>query len=281
MGSRGAGGQEIPITHFFQARRESVFRAWTDPDELAAWFGPAEMATPRERIRIDLRVGGRYELTMVRRDGGGEFAIGYEIVELVEPKLIVLRSDPMPDAGTQEGRVIRVEFHDRGLETRVMLSELPLPPDVPDGAEAGWRAAVDKLKAHLASGLPAGTLNPLRPLLTPRVLLRTGLAVAIAAVFGVMTESPGMVFMLGFFAVHTFFSEVDDAWRGGSRPRRLSYGPAFLFAALGALAWAASTLAESEVGSEVGPGFAAILILWMSAARGWVRGKHLEERERV
>src|SRR3954453_15515245 len=58
--------------------------------------------TPRDRIRIDLRVGGRYELTMVRRDGSGEFGISYEIVELVEPELIVLRSDPMPDMGMHE-----------------------------------------------------------------------------------------------------------------------------------------------------------------------------------
>jgi uncharacterized protein YndB with AHSA1/START domain len=62
---------------------------------------------PRERIRIDLRVGGRYELTMVRRDGGGELAIGYDIVELVEPELIVLRSDPMPEMGAPRSTSLR------------------------------------------------------------------------------------------------------------------------------------------------------------------------------
>ena len=97
-----AADQEVLITRIFDAPRERVFKAWTDPDEVAAWYGPEHMDTPRERIRIDLRVGGRYELTMVQRDGGGEFAIGYEIIELVEPELIVLRSDPMPEAGMHE-----------------------------------------------------------------------------------------------------------------------------------------------------------------------------------
>jgi uncharacterized protein YndB with AHSA1/START domain len=60
-----------------------VFRAWTDPREVAAWYGPEHMDTPREKIHIDLRVGGRYELRMVQRGGGGEFAIGYEILEFV------------------------------------------------------------------------------------------------------------------------------------------------------------------------------------------------------
>jgi uncharacterized protein YndB with AHSA1/START domain len=78
---------------------------------VAAWYGPENFDTPRDRIQIDLRVGGRYELTMVRRDGGGEFAIGYEIVELVQPELIVLRLDPMPQVGMHEPTITRVEFY--------------------------------------------------------------------------------------------------------------------------------------------------------------------------
>lgn len=143
--------QEVLITRIFEAPREKVFRAWTDPDELAAWYGPDQFDTPRERIRIDLRVGGRYELTMVRRDGGGELAIGYEIVELVEPELIVLRSDPMPEAGMHERTVVRVEFHDHGAKTRMTLSDGPLPAEGRPYAEARYNAAFDKLAA-LVSG---------------------------------------------------------------------------------------------------------------------------------
>lgn len=47
-----------------------MFRAWTDPEALAAWYGPAHLETPRDRIRVDLRVGGRYELTMLMPGGG-------------------------------------------------------------------------------------------------------------------------------------------------------------------------------------------------------------------
>jgi uncharacterized protein YndB with AHSA1/START domain len=143
--------RQVLITRVFEAPRERVFRAWTDPDEVAAWFGPGHFETPRERVRIDLRVGGRYELTMVRRDGGGEFAIGYEIVELVEPELLVLRSDPMPEAGMHEPTVVRVELHDHGTKTRMTLSDSPLPPEGRDPAEAGWRAAMDKLAALVAA----------------------------------------------------------------------------------------------------------------------------------
>jgi uncharacterized protein YndB with AHSA1/START domain len=145
-----AADQQVLITRIFDAPRAQVFRAWTDPAQVAAWYGPAHMEAPPERVNIDLRVGGRWELTMVPREGDGrEFAIGYDILELVEPELIVLRSDPMP--GMHEPTVVRVEFHDHGDKTRMTLSDGPLPVAGRGHAEAGYNAALDKLAAYLAS----------------------------------------------------------------------------------------------------------------------------------
>jgi uncharacterized protein YndB with AHSA1/START domain len=138
--------QEVHITRIFEAPREQVFRAWTDPDEVAVWYGPEGFDTPRERIHIELRVGGRYELTMVQ-PGGAEFPVGYEIVELVEPELIVLRSDPMPEMGMHEPTVTRVELEDLGGRTRMTLTDGPYAESA--HAEAGWNAAFDKLEARV------------------------------------------------------------------------------------------------------------------------------------
>jgi uncharacterized protein YndB with AHSA1/START domain len=141
--------QDVLITRIFDATREQVFRAWTDPDEVAAWYGPAHMNVPRDSVRIDARVGGRWEVTMVPRSGGEAFAIGYEIVELVEPELLVMRSDPMP--GQPDGTVVRVELHDHGPKTRMTLSDGPFPAAGRGHAEAGYEGALDKLATHLAA----------------------------------------------------------------------------------------------------------------------------------
>lgn len=141
-----AEDEQVLITRVFEAPRERVFRAWTDPDEVAAWYGPAHMDAPRERMRIDLRVGGRWEVTMIQRGGDAGFVVGYEIIGLVEPELIVLRSDPMPEVGMPEGTVVRVEFHDHGARTRMTLSDGPLPPEGRGRAEAAYNAAFDKLE---------------------------------------------------------------------------------------------------------------------------------------
>ena len=41
-----ASDQEVLITRIFEAPRERVFRAWTDPGEVAAWYG-LSTSTPR------------------------------------------------------------------------------------------------------------------------------------------------------------------------------------------------------------------------------------------
>lgn len=140
--------QHVLITRVFDAPRERVFGAWTDREALAAWYGPEHIEVPRDRIEIDLRVGGRYQLTMIAA-GGSEFTVGYEIVKLVEPELLVLRSDPMPQMGMPEPSVLRVEFHDHGSKTRMTLSDGPYPTPGRAGAEAGWTAAFTKLAALL------------------------------------------------------------------------------------------------------------------------------------
>jgi uncharacterized protein YndB with AHSA1/START domain len=144
-----AADQEVLITRIFDVPREQVFKAWTDPDEVAAWYGPEHMDVPRAKVRIDLRVGGRWEVTMVPQGGGTEFAISYEILELVEPELIVMRSDPIHEAGMHEPTVVRVELHDHGAKTRMTLSDGPYPPAGRGHAEAGYNAALEKLATRL------------------------------------------------------------------------------------------------------------------------------------
>jgi uncharacterized protein YndB with AHSA1/START domain len=138
------------IERILEAPRERVFRAWTEADQVAAWYGPAHAEIPRDGVRIDLRVGGRWEVTMVL-PGGRSFLAGYEIETLVEPELIVMRSDAMPEAGMPDGSVVRIEFHDLGDRTRVTLTDGPFPPGAGEHAAAGYIAALDKLAAYLSA----------------------------------------------------------------------------------------------------------------------------------
>jgi uncharacterized protein YndB with AHSA1/START domain len=143
-----AQDQTVLITRIFDAPRDLVFQAWTDPDQVAQWFGPDGFDTPRETVTIDLRVGGRYELGMVQKQSGALFRVRYEIIELDPPRLLVLKSEPMPEVGMHEPTVTRIELHDHGEKTRMSLSDGPYTQSA--HAEQGWNGAFVKLDALLA-----------------------------------------------------------------------------------------------------------------------------------
>jgi len=140
-------GQQITITRVFDAPRELVFAAWTDPDQVSKWFGPAGFDAPRDSVEIDLRVGGRFSLRMVKGGSGREHPIRYEIVELVEPELLVLKSEPMPEVGLHHGTVARIELEEEAGKTRMTLTDGPYTEEGGRGAGAGWESAFDKLEA--------------------------------------------------------------------------------------------------------------------------------------
>jgi uncharacterized protein YndB with AHSA1/START domain len=146
-----AQDQQVLITRVFDAPLDLVFQAWTDPDQVAQWYGPDGFDTPRESVTIELRVGGRYELEMVQQESGAVFPVRYEVIELDPPRLLVLRSEPMPQVGMHEPTVTRIELHDHGDKTRMSLSDGPYTESA--HAEAGWNAAFAKLDAALRRDL--------------------------------------------------------------------------------------------------------------------------------
>ena len=141
---------QIAITRVFDAPRELVFKAWTDPDHVAKWFGPAGFDVPRDSVEIDLRVGGRFNLRMVKAGSGMEHGLRYEIVELLEPELLVLKSEPMPEVGLHHSTLTRVELREEAGKTRMTLTDGPYTEEGGRGAGAGWEGAFDKLEALLA-----------------------------------------------------------------------------------------------------------------------------------
>ena len=44
------------------ASAQKVFAAWTDPEKIVHWFGPAETASGSVQADMDVRVGGRYRI---------------------------------------------------------------------------------------------------------------------------------------------------------------------------------------------------------------------------
>jgi uncharacterized protein YndB with AHSA1/START domain len=120
---------------------ERVWRAVTEPDELAKWF-PA-----RPEIAGERRVGA--ELTFSYPDDVAPQENG-EIVELDEPRRFAFTWR----SSAQEAQLVRFELARDGEGTKLIFThELPRP----DSAKvaAGWQLCLDDLEAALA-GQPRG-----------------------------------------------------------------------------------------------------------------------------
>jgi uncharacterized protein YndB with AHSA1/START domain len=62
-----SSGREVVITRVFDAPRELVWKAWTEPERVMRWWGPNGYSCPV--AKIDLRVGGEYLYCMRSPEG--------------------------------------------------------------------------------------------------------------------------------------------------------------------------------------------------------------------
>jgi uncharacterized protein YndB with AHSA1/START domain len=141
--------REVRLSRIFRAPRELVFRAWIDPDQVAAWWAPEECVIPDGTVEIEPRAGGRIHFTMVNRQSGAVYPVRFTIVEISEPELLVLASDPQPEIGLVYPMITRAVFEPEGEGTLVTVTQGPHTETTEDGANAGWTGALDKLEALL------------------------------------------------------------------------------------------------------------------------------------
>ena len=59
----------LTLTRRLRARPEKVYAAWTDPLNLAQWFGPTSAKPGTVQAELDVRVGGRYRISFEGNDG--------------------------------------------------------------------------------------------------------------------------------------------------------------------------------------------------------------------
>ena len=155
-------GTERPgplVERVFDAPLELVWRAWTEPEQFARWYGPTGFTVPT--CEIDFRVGGRHLFGMQSPDGQGYWSTG--IYREIVPLERVVFTDSLADehgniVAMDEGApletTVTVTFEDLGGgKTRVTLRQDGWPNDgMAAGANAGWSQALEKLAALLASG---------------------------------------------------------------------------------------------------------------------------------
>lgn len=166
---KGVGNQaegEFVISRTFDAPRDLVFKAWTEADRLARWFGPpGATATP---ARLDLRPGGDFHYSMGTPDGKRMWG-RWVFREVVPPERLVFafsfsdesggvtRHPFAPDWPTEV--LSTVTFAEHGGKTTLTMRAVPIDASVSErnafeaGRESmqkGWAGTLDQLATYLA-----------------------------------------------------------------------------------------------------------------------------------
>jgi uncharacterized protein YndB with AHSA1/START domain len=141
---------EITVVRVLDAPREEVWKAWTEPDELACWWGPRGWSTAPSDVTIDVRPGGIMRVRSVSDDDGAEMITTGVFREVTEPERLAFEESS--EDAWHEGADSVVTFSDLGAgrTEMVLRSTIHTTDEMRAQAEAGLRSAVDRLAALLS-----------------------------------------------------------------------------------------------------------------------------------
>jgi uncharacterized protein YndB with AHSA1/START domain len=147
--------KELTLKRTFNAPRELVFKAWTDPKLISKWWSPNEFTIPT--CEVDARTGGKL-LIVMHGPKGSDFDIDLPMTgifqEFIPPSRLVFTSNALQDekGDPQLMTLCTVTFSEVGGKTEmtlhlVLLKSNPASEAAWAGAEMGWSQSFDKLAA--------------------------------------------------------------------------------------------------------------------------------------
>ncbi len=147
----------IVIVRVFDAPRELVFKAWTEPERFAAWFGEHGSSIPLETASMDPRPGGAWSAVMIHGPERMEIPFSGTFREVVEPEVVELVLEVAGEALQGPPEVMRAEFRDLddGRTEMTFTQRGSLPADEYSRAMRGSLIFFDRLADHLAEELKA------------------------------------------------------------------------------------------------------------------------------
>jgi len=126
-----------------------VFRACTEPDEIAQWWGPQGFTT--RHIDLDLRVGGAYRFAMQPPDGEVFYLFG-EFRAIDPPALLEYTfryEDPDPD---DRETLVTLAFREVGEGTDISFVQSGFATEARRALhDDGWTDSFDRLRDVLSS----------------------------------------------------------------------------------------------------------------------------------
>ena len=145
MSTQTATKPSLTIKRRLNAPPAKVYAAWTDPQMIARWFGPAGVESVE--AKTDLRVGGRYHITMIVPDDQHDVMGVYREIVPNEKLVFTWHWKTTPE---RESLVTVTLKPDGDGTLMTLLHEMFFDEDARDRHSKGWTGTLDKLEKLLA-----------------------------------------------------------------------------------------------------------------------------------
>jgi uncharacterized protein YndB with AHSA1/START domain len=142
--------RELVVTRLIDAPRRLVFKAWTEAEQVARWWGPQGFVTTY--CDMDIRPGGAFRLCMRSPDGTDYWKRG-AYREIVEPERVVF-TFAWEDADGKPGHELltTVTFADEGAKTRLTLHQAVFETvERRDDHSTGWTSCLERFAEYMAT----------------------------------------------------------------------------------------------------------------------------------
>jgi uncharacterized protein YndB with AHSA1/START domain len=141
---------ELTITRLLDAPCALVFKAWTEPEHLARWWGARNFTLTS--CKMDLRPGGAFRFSMRGPDGKAYPHQGvYRQIKAPE-RLVFTWAWEDEEGRPGHETLVTVTFTDEDGKTRLDFHQAVFATvSSRDGHEDGWMECFDRLAAYLAS----------------------------------------------------------------------------------------------------------------------------------
>jgi uncharacterized protein YndB with AHSA1/START domain len=146
----GTEDRELTVSRVIDAPRPLVFKAWTDPAQIALWWGPKGFTTVE--YQMDIRPGGAYRLVMRSPEGTDHRKRG-TYREIVEPERIVFTfAWEEPDGRLGVELLVTVTLEVLGSRTRLTLCQTGFDTvEWRDSHLAGWTSCLERFGEYMTT----------------------------------------------------------------------------------------------------------------------------------
>ncbi|WP_316734877.1 SRPBCC family protein [Pedobacter aquatilis] len=142
----------VSLHRVLAASPEKVYKAFTDPDAMAAWLPPYGFVCKVHSM--DVKVGGKYKMSFTNFTTGNKQSFGGEYLE-IKPNEFLKYTDQFDDPNLPGQMITTITLKKVICGTELIATQDGIPEAIPaEMCYLGWQESLEKLKHLVEPNIP-------------------------------------------------------------------------------------------------------------------------------